>query len=148
MTQANPFGGKDLRVKRLSSPTDSAPAFLCIITTKALQKTNEFDDATTGECDTPSAIANRRSVKKQKAWSINISGIADAKAYQVLDADCDSDVPLLYRFEVAKAASDGGGYWQGYIWYENLQINSDAMGVVKFSGQLRGEGPVTWTAAV
>ena len=147
MTQSVPFGGKDLRVKRMTSLADPNPVFLATITTKGLTKTNEFDDATRPNTDTAGATWDRSSIKKSKAWSINISGIADAKAYATLDADCDSDVPLFYSFEIAKAQADGGGHWAGAVWYENLQISSDTGGVVKFTGQLRGEGPLTWTAA-
>lgn len=147
MTQTVPFGGKDLRVKRLTSPTDNAPVFLGTITTKGLTKTNEFDDATRPDNDNPDATWDRSSVKKSKSWSINISGVADAKAHAQLDTDADSEVPLYYQFEIAKSAANGGGHWAGYVWYENLAITSDTAGVVKFTGQLRGEGKLTWTAA-
>jgi predicted secreted protein len=147
MSQAVPFGGKDLRVMRKSSPTDANPSFLCTVTTKTLTETTEFDDATVPNCDEPGAVAARRSIPKMTAWSINASGIADAKSYKQLRADSKSGVPLDLQILVAKPAAAGGGHWDGAVFFENLQIQSDNMGVIKFSAQMRGEGDLAWTDA-
>jgi len=147
MTQAIPFGGKDLRVMRKTSPSDNAPTILCTITTKSLTETVEYDDATVPNCDNPDAIAARRSIPKSTAWSLNASGIADAKSYKALRADAIAGVPLNLQILVAKAAAGGGGHWDGAVYFENLQIQSDSMGVVKFSAQMRGEGELAWTDA-
>ena len=147
MTQAVPFGGKDLRVMLKSSAADVNPSFLCTITTKSLTETTEFDDATVPDCDTPGNVAARRSIPKSTAWSLSASGIADAKSYKTIRAAALSGVPTFLQILLAKLAAEGGGHWDGAVYFENLQIQSDSMGVVKFSAQMRGEGPLTWTDA-
>ncbi|MGY2051681.1 phage tail tube protein [Methylobacterium sp. JK268] len=148
MTQGVPFSGKDLRLMRKSGPTDDTPSFLCTVTTKDLTRTWEYEDATMPDCDNPSAVPPRRSLKKSSAWSVNASGIADARSYRDLDAAAaDPDTPMYVRILVAKPAASGGGHWDGAVWFENLKIESQDMGVVKFSAQMRGEGPLTWTNA-
>jgi len=147
MSQPKPFGGKDLRVMRKTGPTDAAPKFMCTVTTKGLTKTMEYDDATTPDCDNPDAVWARSSVAKGSAWSVNVSGVADPKSYRQMEADMDSGVPTYLQIQLAKPAADGGGYWDGAVFYENLQIQSDAGGVVKYTGQMRGEGRLAWTDA-
>lgn len=147
MAQPVPFGGKDLRVMRKSSPSDANPTYLCSITTKGLTETIEFDDATVPNADNPGAVAARRSVPKMTAWSTSISGIADAKSYKQLRVDALAGVPLDVQILVAKPAAAGGGHWDGATWFENIQLQSDSLGVVKFSAQLRGEGDLLWTDA-
>ncbi|ACL62058.1 phage tail tube protein [Methylobacterium nodulans] len=147
MSQAVPFGGKDLRLLRKSSAADDNPTFLCTVTTKDLTKTWEYDYATVPDCDSPDALPARRSIKKMSAWSVNASGIADAKSYRELDAAAEADTPMFVRILVARPAAAGGGHWDGAVWFENLKIESQDMGVVKFSAQLRGEGPLAWTNA-
>lgn len=148
MSQGKPFGGKDLRVMRKTSPTDPAPTFMCTVTTKSLTETVEYEDATIPDCENPDAVPARRSVPKMTAWSLIASGIADAKSYKQLRADSKAGVPLNVQILVARPAAEGGGHWDGAIWFENIQINSDSMGVVKFSAQMRGEGELAWTDAV
>lgn len=144
MSQTVPFGGKNLRVRRKNG---SAFDLICMASTKELMKTNEFDDATVIDCDNPDVTSTRRSIKKRKAWSMNISGTADGKGYATLDADCDAELPTTYQFEKALPAAQGGGIWQGDIWYENLSITSDENGIVKFKAQMRGDGALVFTAA-
>lgn len=147
MSQPKPFGGKDLRVMRKTGPTDPAPKFMCTVTTKGLTRTMEYDDATTPDCDNPDAVWARSSVPKGSAWSVSVSGVADARSYRQMETDMDSGVPTYLQIQLAKPAADGGGHWDGAVFYENLQIQSDAGGVVKFTGQMRGEGRLTWTDA-
>lgn len=147
MAQPNPFGGKDLRCLRMTGPTDNAPKFMCTVTTKGLTETVEYDDATTPNCDNPEAVWARRSVPKGSAWSVSASGVADALSYKAMRADMKSGVPTYMQIQVAKPAAQGGGSWTGAVFYENLQIQSDAGGVVKFTCQLRGDGELTWADA-
>ena len=147
MAQPNPFGGKDLRVMRKASPDDAAPKFMCTVTTKGLNETMEYEDATTPDCDNPNKVWSRKSVPKTYAWSVNISGVADPLSYKTMRADMKSGVPSYVQIQVAKPAAQGGGHWDGAVYYENLQISSDAGGVVKFSGQMRGDGDLDWTDA-
>lgn len=147
MTQGSPFGGKDLRVMRKTSAADNAPTFLCTVTTKSLTETFEFDDATIPDCDNPGKVWSRRSIPKSTAWSINISGMADALSYKTMRADSRTGTPYFLQFLVDQPVAKGGGHWDGAAWFENLQIQSDSGGVVKFSGQLRGEGDLAWTDA-
>lgn len=147
MSQAKPFGGKDLRCMRKISAADPTPKFMCTVTTKGLTKTMEYDDATVPDCDNPDKVWARRSLPKGSAWSVNISGVADPLSFKQMNADMDSGVPTFLQILVAKPAADGGGHWDGAVFYENLQIQSDAGGVVKFTGQMRGEGDLAWADA-
>ncbi|SOR29841.1 conserved protein of unknown function [Methylorubrum extorquens] len=147
MAQPNAFGGKDLRVMRKSGPTDAAPKFMSTITTKGLTETMEYDDATVPNSDNPDQVWARRSLPKGSAWSVSFSGVADPLAYKQMRADMQSGVPTYVQIQVAKPAAQGGGRWDGAVFYENLQIQSDAGGVVKFTGQLRGDGELAWADA-
>ncbi|UHC14424.1 hypothetical protein LRS73_17910 [Methylobacterium currus] len=147
MTQTVPFGGKDLRVLLKDSPTDTTPDFVAMITTKEIEWVNEFDDATVPEADAPDQVPSRRSFLKARAWNTSFSGIADAKGFRILQAAAGADMPTSVQVLVAKAAAAGGGHWDGAVWFENLKLSSQDNGVAKFSGQLRGEGPLAWTAA-
>ena len=147
MGQPNAFGGKDLRVLRKSGPSDASPKFMGTITTKGLTETVEYDDATVPNTDNPDQLWARRSVAKGTAWSVNISGVADPLSYKQIRADMLSGVPSYLQIQVAKPVAQGGGHWDGAVYYENLQIQSDAGGVVKYTGQMRGEGELAWTDA-
>ncbi|MFH6782300.1 MULTISPECIES: phage tail tube protein [Methylobacterium] len=147
MPQTVPFGGKDLRVLLKDSAADTTPDFVAMITTKEIEWVNEFDDATVPEADAPDQVPSRRSFLKARAWNTSFSGIADAKGFRILQAAATADLPTYVQVLVAKAAAAGGGRWDGAVWFENLKLSSQDNGVAKFSGQLRGEGPLAWTAA-
>ncbi len=147
MAQPNAFGGKDLRVMRKSGPADAAPKFMGTITTKGLTETVEYDDATVPNTDNPDQVWARRSQPKGTAWSVSVSGVADPASYKQMRADMLSGVASFLQIQVAKPAAQGGGRWDGAVFYENLQIQSDAGGVVKYTGQMRGDGELTWTDA-
>lgn len=144
MTQIAPFRGTKLQVKRKNGASFD---LVCMASTKGLTKTNTFDDATVLDCDNPDLAMNRRSILKQKSWSIDISGIADGHGFAVLDGDCNSETPVTYQFVNTLPMAAGGGTYQGDVWYENLAITTSDNGVVNFKGQLRGEGPLVFTAA-
>ncbi|TDR94204.1 hypothetical protein [Enterovirga rhinocerotis] len=142
MAQIKPLSGRNLEVRRKNG---AAWDLVCVASTKRLQKTNEFDDASVIDCDNPQAVPVRRSVKKMTAWTINISGTTGGSQMITLDADCDSETPITYRFVKVASLADGGGHWEGDVWFENLEFSTEENGIVKFTGQLRGEGPLDWT---
>lgn len=140
-----PFGGKDLRVSRKSGA--STYDQLCMVTTSKVTFTYEFDDATVVNQTSPGSTPYRASLKKMNAFGCNISGVCDISDFQVLKGDADGEVAVIYKFEVALPMADGGGFWLSAVWFENLEIEQQKFGVVTFSGQLRGDGVPTWTAA-
>lgn len=144
MTQPVTRRGTHLKVKRKNASTFD---LICMATTKSLQKMNEFEDATVIDCDNPDVTPTRRSIKKSSSWSIGISGTSDSVGYNVLDADCDSEAAVSYQFVNDLPLAQGGCTWEGKVWYENLEITTEENGIVKFKGQLRGDGPLVRTPA-
>lgn len=140
-----PFGGKDLRVHRKSGA--STYDQLCMITTSKVNWTYEYDDASTANPTTPGAVVLRRSIQKMQAWSCNISGICDISDFALVKGDADSGAAVEYKFEAAVPLADGGGFWLGNVFFENLEIGHDKFGTVTFTGQLRGDGALAWTPA-
>ncbi|HVL73320.1 MAG TPA: hypothetical protein VM434_15745 [Beijerinckiaceae bacterium] len=144
MTAMKPLSGKDLRLKRKNG---AAYDLLAVVTTKGLERVNTFDEALAHDDADPRVPPWRVSEIKGRAWNVQIAGTTDAAKFKVLAGDCDANAPVTYRLEVALAAAAGGGHWEGDIWFENLSLSDQENGIVRFSGQLRGDGPLAWTDA-
>lgn len=143
----NPITGKDLRVLRKTSATDNAPVYMGTITTSNTTETFDFDDSTVANTDTPGALPNRSSVPKMYAWSQSVSGLFDPVEFAALRAAARQGQPLYLQIVIARTKANGGGRWDGAVWFENIQHSYDSLGVVKFSAQMRGEGDLVWTQA-
>lgn len=115
--------------------------YLCSVTTRSLDQTNEFDDAMLQDCDSAGTIPVRVSVPKGSTWSISFSGKADATRLQVLAGDMVKGKMVSYRLTVNFSGAQGGGYFQGQAFPETLKIHSTENGITLFDGTLRGQGP-------
>ncbi|PNG27004.1 phage tail tube protein [Methylocella silvestris] len=121
--------------------------FLCTVTTRGLDMTNNFDDAELQDCDSISALPVRVSTPKSKNWSISFSGKADASRFQSLYQDQVQIQKNNYQLGINLSGAQGGGNWQGQAYPETLKVESNENGLVTFSGTLRGQGDYpTWTA--
>lgn len=147
MTTPTLLPGNRFRAYRGETPTAPNWAFICLATSITLTLTNAFEDATVPDCDDPLKIPVRQSVLASTSWGGRIAGQVDAVRLAKLRADAGSTVPILYQFRVDQTAAAGGGAWTGNIFVENLEITKNNNGIVAFTCQLRGDGPLTWTDA-
>lgn len=121
--------------------------FLCTVTTKGLNQTNEFDEAMLQDCDTPGLVPTRVSVPKGQTWSVSFSGKVDALRLQTIQNDMRDPKVRNYRLEIQGSGATGGGYFSCPARPETLNIESTDNGLVSFTATLRGEGDFpTWTA--
>lgn len=125
----------------------STPKFVCLATAITLTQTNTFEDATVADCDDPLAIPDRKSTKTSKSWGGRFAGSMAADHLAEFQADNDSDDPVPYEFRVDRTAAQGGGKWTGGIFVENFEVAKNNNGIVTFTAQFRGDGPLTWVPA-
>lgn len=121
-------------------------AFFCLGTSITLTLTNSFEDATVADCDNPTEIPNRKSTVQSRSWGGRIAGTAAADHLDDLRADAASETPIPYAFVVDPKDAQGVGYWHGDVFVENLEITKSNNGLVNFTLQYRGDGPLDWTA--
>lgn len=128
--------------------TGSTAKFVCLATALTLTKTNAFEDSTVGDCDDPLAVPDRTSFKTSKSWGGRFAGSIAADHLDEFQGDADSDEPVPYEFRVDRPAAGGGGKWTGNVHVENFELAKNNNGIVTFTVQFRGDGPLTWVAAV
>lgn len=137
--------GNRFRAYRL---VDATPEFVCLATSITLTITNAFEDATLADCDDPLAIPTRRSYKSSTSWGGRFAGSIAADHLDDFRADVASEAPVSYQFRVDRSAVAGGGVWAGLVHIESFEISKNNNGIVSFTAQFRGDGPLAWTAAV
>lgn len=147
MTSPALLPGNRFRAYRGNGAAPEVFAFLCIAQTKTITFTNEFEDATVPDCDTPLSTPARKSVLRSTSWGGSLAGVVDAKRFAVLEGDRKKVDPTNYQFLFDKPAADGGGTYTGPIFIESLQITSTNGGLVNFTMQFRGDGEVLWAPA-
>lgn len=121
--------------------------FVCLATTITFTRTAETADATTVDCDNPTAMPNERSVKTRLSWAINFSGKSDPKRIEPLEADFEAENSHPYQIVVDRSAARGGKTYEGNIHITQLEIGRPEQGMVTFSCQAKGDGALTRTAA-
>ncbi|MGY2052959.1 phage tail tube protein [Methylobacterium sp. JK268] len=147
MTSPTLLPGNRFRAYRSAGGTPEVFNFVCIAQTIGVTRTNEFEDATVPDCDTPLSIPNRKSVLRSRAWSARISGIVDAKRFAAIRQDAESETPVRYQFMVDQTAANGGGTWTGAIFIESLEVTKNNNGMVNFTAQMRGDDVLVWADA-
>lgn len=142
------FTGQALNVRRKNGNQAAPYDLMAAAKTKSIQFVNNLGETTSHNVADPANAPWRTSLIESRAWSMNISGACDRKRLALLTVDATTAIaPSRYALEFVGAAATGGGTYEGDVWFENLQIQSQNMGVVEFTAQLRGEGPPIWTAA-
>lgn len=136
--------GNRFRAYRMNGSTAE---FVCLATSITLTITNAFEDATVADCDDPLAIPDRTSFKTSQSWGGRFSGKLAADHLDDFRADVKSEPPVAYQFRVDRSAVGGGGSWAGNVHIENFEMARSENGIVTFTAQFRGDGPLTWTAA-
>lgn len=133
---------------RIYRGSGASATFICLADAVSLTRTNEYEDATVGDCDDPLAIPTRRSFKRSKSWGGRYAGSIAADHLAEFEEDADSDEAVPYEFRVDRPAAGGGGKWVGNVHVENLEYGKpNRSGVVTFTVQFRGDGPLTWVPA-
>jgi hypothetical protein len=139
--------GNRFRLYRSTGGDPETFAFVCIASTTELVQSKDFEDATVPDCDTPTAPAVRKSMLRSKAWNLSFSGATDAKRFQDVQADYDSEDPVRYQIRIDRPAADGGGTYTGAVHIENLTMGTADRGMVRFSATARGDGELEWAVA-
>lgn len=127
--------------------TGGTAEFVCLATSVTLTITNAFEDATVADCDDPLEIPTRKSIKSSTSWGGRIAGAVAADHLDDFRSDVNSETAVPYEFRVDRNAAGGGGKWAGNVHFENFEITKANNGIVQFTAQLRGDGPLDWTAA-
>lgn len=144
MAEPQLLPGNRFRAYRL---VGGSPKFVCLATAITLTQTNAFEDATVADCDDPLAIPDRKSVKTSKSWGGRFAGSMAADHLAEFQADNDAEDPVPYEFQVDRTALQGGGKWTGDIFVENFEVAKNNNGIVTFTVQFRGDGPLDWVSA-
>ncbi|EIZ83690.1 hypothetical protein WYO_3703 [Methylobacterium sp. GXF4] len=124
----------------------AAAKFVCLATAITLTQTNAFEDATVADCDNPLAIPDRKSIKTSKSWGGRFAGSMAADHLAEFQADADSDDPVPYEFRVDPKDATGAGKWVGDVFVESFEVTKTNNGIVSFTVQFRGDGPLAWVA--
>lgn len=123
-----------------------AYGFVCLGTSVTLTLTNTFEDATVADCDNPTEIPNRQSTVQSRSWGGRIAGTVAADHLDDLRADAASETSIPYAFVIDPKSGPGTGNWKGNVFVESLEITKNNNGLVSFTLQYRGDGPLRWTA--
>lgn len=118
--------------------------FVCLATSITLTLTNAYEDATVADCDDPTGIPDRKSVVTSRSWGGRIAGQIAADHLDEFRADATSEVAIPYQFRVDPKDGVGAGNWTGKIFVENFEITKSNNGIVAFTSQFRGDGPLAW----
>lgn len=125
----------------------SSAKFVCLATSITLTITNAFEDATVADCDNPLEIPSRQSVKSSTSWGGRFAGSIAADHLDDFRADVESEAPVAYTFRIDRALAGGGGAWAGLVHIESFEIAKNNNGIVSFTAQFRGDGPLDWVPA-
>jgi hypothetical protein len=142
------FTGKDLIVRRRNGAQAAPYDMLAAAKSKTIQFVNNLGETTSHDVDDPESAPWRRSLVETRAWSMNLAGACDLKRLALLTADATTaTTPSRYALQFQGSAANGAGTYEGDVWVENLQIQSQNMGIAEVTMQLRGDGAPVWTAA-
>lgn len=122
-----------------------AYAFVCLGTSITLTITNAYEDATVADCDNPTSVPDRKSILSSRSWGGRIAGSVAADHLDDLRADAGGDSPVPYQFRIDPKDGTDAGNWSGDVFVESLEITKSNNGIVSFTCQFRGDGPLSWT---
>lgn len=123
-----------------------AYTFVCLATSLTLTITNAYEDATVADCDNPTGIPDRKSILSSRSWGGRIAGSVAADHLDDLRADAASESPIPYQFRIDPKDGVDAGNWAGDVFVESLEITKSNNGIVSFTAQFRGDGPLAWNA--
>lgn len=121
--------------------------FVCLATALTFTRTAETADATTVDCDDPTEVPNTRFIKTRKGWTLNFSGKSDPKKLELIEADYEGEDSTEYQILVDRTAVRGGKTYTGLLHITSLELGRPENGMVTFSCQCVGDGPIVSAAA-
>lgn len=144
MAEPTLLPGNRFRAYRSSTGLQGPWSFICLGTSVTLTLTNAYEDTTVADCDNPTAIPDRKSTPTSRSWGGRIAGSIAADHLPELRADAASDSPIPYQFRVDPKDGIDAGNWTGEVYVESLEITKSNNGIVSFTLQYRGDGPLAW----
>lgn len=136
--------GNRFRAYRSSTGITGPWSFICLGQSITLTITNTYEDATVADCDDPVGIPDRKSVLSSRSWGGRVAGQVAADHLPELRADAASETPVPYQFRVDPKDGVEAGNWTGLVFIESLEITKSNNGIVSFTTQFRGDGPLAW----
>lgn len=139
MTEPVLLPGNRFRLLR-EGATPGQYVFVCIANTVSFGRTKGFEDTTIPDCDTPTAIPNRKSVVSSRSWDISFSGTVDPVRFSNIEADFEAEAAHNYQLIFDRPLAGGGRTYTGPIHFESLNVSKTNNGLVNFTATARGDG--------
>lgn len=146
MAKALLLPGNRFRLYR-ETTTAGTYEYIGLGTTVSFSRANTFEDATAPDLTDPLVTPGRESALRSTMWDLSFSGRVDPQAFTKIETDANDTAPHRYRIMIDRPGSGGGRTYSGLAWYEKLDMQSQDNGFVTFSATMRGDGPLTTTAA-
>jgi TP901-1 family phage major tail protein len=147
MAQATtvPFSG----VKVMLESATTAGTFIapCGLTERSLALSKETNDTTSVDCDDEDKAAFVDRDVVSKSATISGEGVLARESIPRWREAFESDEPVLARVEVAGAAAQGGGYWQGLFHLTSFEISATRGERATVSVEMQSTGAVAWVDA-
>lgn len=148
MTYQNVHAGVRFQLRRQASSADTTGTLIAVATSKDFSRDLKFEEASVVDSANPDNVPVRKSVPVMETFDVNISGKADFAIFRaVLEADYEAKLPVGYIMKIDEVPAKGGGQYVGQYYVESLKLSTSNNGIADFTAKLRGEGPVTFTAA-
>ncbi len=130
-----------------STPTE-AFAHTCGANAFGISLTNNLGEETVLDCDDPLGVpaAIVRHLESQDT-SATISGMVTIEAWPTWRAWADGGTEKNIRLFLDESGANNGGYWGLPAYLQQLEINKENSGKVKFTATIAGAGQRTWTDA-
>ena len=127
-----------------ASPTEVF-TIVCIATTLDFDRAIETDDEMVIDCNNPQNLPVRQSIAKGITWDVTFSGKCDYSRFATIEGKFDGNV---HNWQVEKygTGANGGGIYQGGAMLSALKLSKSENGMVSFSGTLKGQGLLAYTA--
>ena len=123
--------------------------FPCGANTRDFNITNNFDEVTAMDCDTP--LDTQASIIRSLTSSdtgASISGVISKEYLTEWRAFADATTAKNVRITFDEAAADGGGNWTVPMYLQNFRTGAQGLSTATFEATLVGAGARVWTDAV
>ncbi len=110
--------------------------------------TNNLGEETVLDCDDPLDVpaAIVRHLESQDT-SATISGMVATEAWPTWRAWADGGTEKNIKIFLDESAANNGGFWTLPAYLQQLEINKESSGKVRFTASISGAGQRVWTDA-
>jgi predicted secreted protein len=119
--------------------------FVCLATDLGFTRSTEFEDVTVNDCDSPAAPAQQISTPRLLKTEVTFGGVVDAKKFQALEAAWETQAKKEWRLLYDETNVLGGERNDIFAYIEELKIEKQNAGAVKFTAKLKAQGVPTRT---